>query len=260
MTRFPLLSRRRSLPRPSPSSIATPPATSALVRMPSVRSECFPSPARSITRRARSRCLSPSLRPLSLRMMSLPRLPLPLPSPRRCLRSIPRQDWTFWLPPRRRKTLRTSLTTITLNSRGACLTRAILISLPRFPRQRPMPILHPRSLRLAPALPASLRVRLQRAGNLSTISRRSALPHARLPSRRLSLSSRQPRRHVSARRKSLSRTRLCSPGPSTLPKLRRPLSPSNRRQRMLLRQQRLSRLSSTSIAPCRLMPRSSIPR
>ena len=59
----------------------------------------------------------------------------------------------------------------------------------------------------------------------------------------LSLSSRQPRRHVSARRKSSSRTRLCSPYPSTLPKL-----------------QRLSRLSSTSIAPCRLMPRSSIPR
>ena len=176
-------------------------------------------------------------------MMSLPRLPLPLPSPRRCPRSIPRQDWTFWLPPRRRKTLRTSLTTITLNSRGACLTRAILISRPRFPRQRPMPILHPRSLRLAPALPTSLRVRLQRAGNLSTISRGSALPHARLPSRRLSLSSRQPRRHVSARRKSSSRTRLCSPCLSTPPKLQRPL-----------------RLSSTSIAPCRLMPRSSIPR
>ena len=112
-----------------------------------------------------------------------------------------------------------------------------------FPRQRPMPTLHPRSRRLAPALPTSLRVRLQRARNLSTISRRSALPHARLPSRRLSLSSRQPRRHVSARRKSSSRTRLCSPYPSTLPKL-----------------QRLSRLSSTSIAPCRLMPRSSIPR
>ena len=149
----------------------------------------------------------------------------------------------FGPPPRRRKTLRTSLTTITLNSRGACLTRAILISRPRFPRQRPMPILHPRSLRLAPALPTSLRARLQRARNLSTISRRSALPHARLPSRRLSLSSRQPRRHVSARRKSSSRTRLCSPYPSTLPKL-----------------QRLSRLSSTSIAPCRLMPRSSIPR
>ena len=157
--------------------------------------------------------------------------------------AIPRQDWTFWLPPRRRKTLGTSLTTITLNSRGACLTRAILISRPRFPRQRPMPILHPRSLRLAPALPTSLRVRLQRAGNLSTISRGSALPHARLPSRRLSLSSRQPRRHVSARRKSSSRTRLCSPCLSTPPKLQRPL-----------------RLSSTSIAPCRLMPRSSIPR
>lgn len=84
---------------------------------------------------------------------------------------------------------------------------------------------------------------LAKAGNLSTISRGSALPHARLPSRRLSLSSRQPRRHVSARRKSSSRTRLCSPCLSTPPKLQRPL-----------------RLSSTSIAPCRLMPRSSIPR
>ena len=59
----------------------------------------------------------------------------------------------------------------------------------------------------------------------------------------LSLSSGQPRQHVSARRKSSSRTKLCRPCPSTLPKL-----------------QRLSRLSSTSIAPCRLMPRSSIPR
>ncbi len=62
------------------------------------------------------------------------------------------------------------------------------------PRQRPMPTLHPRSRRLAPALPTSLRVRLQRARNLSTISRRSALPHARLPSRRQNEAMRSPAR------------------------------------------------------------------
>lgn len=51
MTRFPLLSRRRA-PRPSRAQALSQrrPATFALVRMPSVHSECFPSPARSITR------------------------------------------------------------------------------------------------------------------------------------------------------------------------------------------------------------------
>lgn len=50
------------------------------------------------------------------------------------------------------------------------------------------------------------------------------------------------------------------PWPSTLPKLRRLLSPSNRHPLMLLRRRRLSSPSSPLMAPCRSTPRSSMPR
>ena len=197
--------------------------------------------------------------PVATVMMSLPRLPLPLPSPRQCPRSIPRQDWTFWLPPRRRKTLRTSLTTITLNNRGACLTRAILISRPRFPRQRRMPTLHPRSRRLAPALPTSLRVRLQRAEIVDDFEEKRAA--AREAAEQEAIAQQQAAeaaRELAAQE--FEQNEAMQSAPVEAAEATTSFESQQPRPRMLLKRRRLSRLSSTSIAPCRLMPRSSIPR
>ena len=66
MTRFPLPSRRRSLPRPSlePKLYRNAAGNIRFGSMPSVRSECFPSPARSITREGEEPTFEPEPAPV----------------------------------------------------------------------------------------------------------------------------------------------------------------------------------------------------